>query len=90
MREAGDGFVSLDPRLGGHGLAFEATLEVVIYVSSAHLTTYSFGTSATWQLRSVTLFYQSMQNRKYLGHNSVSLDRGDQDKHNGEEFTSNR
>ena len=47
MREAGDGFVSLVPRLGGHGLAFEAMLEVVIYVSSALLTTYSFGTSAS-------------------------------------------
>ena len=35
----GDSVVSLVPRPGGHGLAFEAMPEVIIYVSCALLTT---------------------------------------------------
>ena len=38
MRAAGAGIVSLVPRPGGHGLAFETMIEVVIYVCSAFLT----------------------------------------------------
>ena len=37
MQEAGEGVVSLVSRPGGHGLAFETMLEVVIYVSSTPL-----------------------------------------------------
>ena len=43
MREAGNCVVSLVLTPGGHGLAFEAMLEVDIYVSCALLTTCTGG-----------------------------------------------
>ena len=38
MREARDRVVSLVPRPGGHGLAFEAMLHFIVYITSALLT----------------------------------------------------
>ena len=64
-------------------------VEVVIYVSSNPLTT----SSALAQLGSCAAqhcFVNTCQNKKKLGQSSVSLDRGEHEEHNDEEFISNR
>ena len=63
--------------------------EVVIDESSALLTT----GSALVQLGSREAqhyFVNRCQNRKNLGHSSISLNRGEQDKHNSDELNSSR
>ena len=62
-------------------------IDVVIYVSSALLTTYS----ALVQLGNCEVqhcFVNKCKTKENLGHSSVSLDRGEQDTHCGDKLIS--
>ena len=89
MPGSGVGVVTLVLRPGGHGLLLEAMREVAIYVASALLTT----SAALVQLCSCEAqqcFANQCGTKKQVCYRSVSLDRGEQDKHNYEEVISSR
>ena len=64
-------------------------VEVVIYVSSDLLTTCS-ALAQLGNCEAQHCFVYRCANKKKLGYSSASLDREEQDEHNGVEFMSNR
>ena len=64
-------------------------VEAVIYVSFHLFTTWSPFVQLT-SYEAQHCFVNRAKNKKRISHSSVSLDTGEQDRHNGEEFVSNR